>query len=154
MDTAIISALSAVLGSLVGGGASFATAWVNQKNQGRRKILLAQIERRQALYGEFITECSKLAIDAMDHSLEDPRKLFEVYALQNRIRLTSSDAVVAAGETTVRMILRQYYAPNLKSEDFQRMVMTPHPGTDSPNDPLRPFSEACRRELAELHGAC
>ncbi len=83
MDTAIITA---VLGSLVGGGASFATAWINQRYQSRREILIAQIDRRQALYGEFIAECSKLAIDAMDHTLDDPKKLFEVYALQNRIR--------------------------------------------------------------------
>ena len=88
MDASFVGALSATLGAFVGGATTYATAWVTQRQQSRREILLAQIERRQELYGQFIVECSKLVIDAMDHSLEKPEKLFEVYALQNKIRLT------------------------------------------------------------------
>jgi hypothetical protein len=60
MDPTIVSALSAVLGSAVGGSATLATAWITQKTQSRREIVAAEIRKREALYGEFIAECSKL----------------------------------------------------------------------------------------------
>ena len=150
MDTAIISAVSAVLGSLVGGSTSFATAWINQSYQSKRTMLLDQIGRKETLYGEFINECSKLAIDAMDHSLEDPAKLFEVYALQNRIRLISSDAVVAASEKTIKDILFQYYLPNVNFKNIREVAMKNEPEAIAPKDPLRQFSESCRLELSTL----
>ena len=37
MDTMILTAMSGVLGSLVGGSATVATAWVTQKTVNRRK---------------------------------------------------------------------------------------------------------------------
>jgi len=48
-----------------------------------------QFSRREALYAEFISEASKLSIDALDHTLEKPERLADAYALQNRIRATS-----------------------------------------------------------------
>ena len=151
MDPAILSALAAVLGSAVGGSATLGTAWITQKTQSRREVVGAEIRKRETLYGEFIAECSKLAIDALDHKLDSPDKLFQIYALQNRIRLTSSDAVVAAADQTLRRILKQYFAENISHEalrdltreftDFDRLE-----GLDS----LKPFSEACRKELRAL----
>ena len=76
MDPSIVSALSAVLGSLVGGSATIATAWVTQKTQSRRELAAAEIRKRELLYTEFIDECSKLAIDALDHTLDDHHKGF------------------------------------------------------------------------------
>jgi hypothetical protein len=49
----------------------------------------------------------------LDHTLDTPDKLFALYALQNRIRLTSSDAVVAAADQTLRHILKQYFEQNI-----------------------------------------
>ena len=106
MDQSVVSALSAILGSLVGGSATIATAWITQKTQSRRELVGAEIRKRELLYTEFIDECSKLAIDALDHTLDDTTKVFRVYALSSRIRLTSSDMVVAAADQTVKHIPR------------------------------------------------
>ena len=65
MDPSIVSALSAVLGSLVGGSATIATAWITQKTQSKRELAGAEIRKRELLYTEFIDECSKLAIDTI-----------------------------------------------------------------------------------------
>ena len=102
MDSAVISALSAVLGSAVGGTASIATAWFTQRTQGRREMVRAELQKREALYGEFISECSRLAIDSLDQSLDQPELLVKVYSLQNRIRLAASDPVVHAAEHTIK----------------------------------------------------
>ena len=144
MDTAVISALAAIMGSLVGGSATIATAWITQKTQSRREALTAELRKREVLYTEFITESSKLAIDALDHSLEDPEKVFRVYALQNRIRLMSTAMVVTAADQTIGMILSQYFAPNLTMEQMKEFALS-HQA-----DPLKLFSEACRKELDDL----
>ena len=42
MDSSIVTALSAILGSLVGGSASIATAWITQKTQSRRELVITE----------------------------------------------------------------------------------------------------------------
>jgi len=64
MDAAIVSAMAAVFGSLVGGSATVATAWVTQKTLSKRELIGADIRHREMLYGGFIRECSKLVMDS------------------------------------------------------------------------------------------
>jgi hypothetical protein len=154
MDPTIVSALSALLGSAVGGSVTLATAWITQRTQSRRQVVGAEIRKREALYGEFIAECSKLLIDALDHTLDSPDKLLQIYALQNRIRLTSSDAVVAAADQTLNRILKQYFEQNITQqqlrEELSRSLTDDQRKRD---DPLKPFSQACRNELRALQNA-
>ena len=147
MDPAIVSALAAVLGSLAGGSATVAAALVTQRAQGRRELMQAEIHRRQALYGEFLRECSKLLVDAFSHSLEEPQKLVTAYELLNRIRLSASDAVLAEAEGVVRLITDQYFLPNLSIDEIHALVKAERA------DPLKSFGEACRGELKSMQGA-
>jgi hypothetical protein len=78
MDRALLSALAAVLGSLVGATATIATAWLTQRTQARRASVEAEIRKREALYGDFIPEGSKVLIDALDHKLDNPEKLYNL----------------------------------------------------------------------------
>ena len=102
MDVAVLSAMSAVLGSIVGGSASITTAWFTQRTQARRERIRAEVQKREALYADFIAECAELAMDSIDHTLDRPETLVKVYSLENRIRLTSSDDVVAAAAVCSR----------------------------------------------------
>jgi hypothetical protein len=145
LEPSIVSGLSAVLGSLVGGGASIVTAWFTQRAQSQREAVHAEIRKRELVYTEFISECSKLAIDALDHTLDSPTGLIQVYGLLNRIRLTSSDSVVNAAEKSIQEILERYFQPNISTADLRAMIIASHQV-----DPLQGFSEACRHELREL----
>jgi len=145
LDPSIVSGLSAVLGALVGGGASIVTAWFTQRAQSQREAVHAEVRKRELVYTEFISECSKLAIDALDHTLDSPTGLIQVYGLLNRIRLTSSDSVVNAAEKSIQEILERYFQPNISIADLRAMVVASHQA-----DPLKGFSEACRHELREL----
>ena len=69
MDIALVSAMSGVLGSLVGGSASVATTWVTQRTLSKRELLREEMHKRETLYGEFISECGKLLVDALTHTL-------------------------------------------------------------------------------------
>jgi len=144
VDPSIVSALAALLGSVVGGSATISAAWLTQKTQSERERIRVDARRREQIYAEFVSECSKLIIDSLDHTLDDPAKLQEVYSLQNRVRLIGTDPVDRAADETVRRIVTQYLKPNLTSDELQQLALSPR------DDPLRPFAEACREELKAM----
>src|SRR5215467_9120192 len=117
MDAAIVSAMAAVFGSLVGGSATVATAWITQNTLNKRELIGAEIRKREILYGEFIRECSKLLADALTHTLDKQETLLSsfcpAYELIKRIRLSASDAVLTKGEHLLKRITQQYFSPNL-----------------------------------------
>jgi hypothetical protein len=147
MDNAVISAMSAVLGSLVGGSATVATTWVAQRTLGKRELLRAEIKTREALYGEFISECSARLVESFERTLDEPGTLLQVYALLNRIRLCASDAVLTQAERTLHFIAEQYFSPNLSVQEVRNLIRSGH------QDPLKAFGEACRRELKGMRTA-
>ena len=69
MDMEVVSAL---VGTLVGVTATVAMAWINQKTLNHRELIRDEMRMRQTLYGEFITECAGLLMDAFQHTLEKP----------------------------------------------------------------------------------
>ena len=106
MDPTLVGAMAGVLGSLVGGSATVATAWLTQKTASKRELAQLEFRKREALYGEFIAECSKLLLDAMAHTLDKPETLLHAYALLNRIRLSASPAVLKEAEHLLRLNYR------------------------------------------------
>jgi len=148
MDTTILSAMSAVLGSLVGGSATVATAWITQRTLNRRRLFAAEISRRQTLYGAFINECSARALDSFEHTLDKSERLLSIYALLNRIRICASDKVLSEAERALASITEQYFSPNLSLEQLHSMVRN-----GARSDPLRSFAEACRAEAKSMPAA-
>ena len=146
MDATIVSAMAGVFGSLVGGSATVATAWVTQKTLSKRELIGAEIRRRETLYGEFIRECSRLVMDSFVHTLDKPETVLPVYELINRIRLSASDAVLAQAEDLLRHITEQYFSTNLSVDDMRALVRA------GSADPLKSFGEACRVELQSMRG--
>ncbi len=146
MDPVIVSALAAVLGSLVGGSATFATAWVTQRTLSKRELIAGEIRTREMLYGEFIRACSKLVVDSFERTLDKPETLLPAYELLNRIRLCASDAVLSQAEQVLQRITEQYFSPNLSVDEIRALVRSGK--TDG--DPLKSFGEACRLEIKSL----
>lgn len=144
MDTGVISALSGVLGSLVGGSATVATAWITQRTLTRRELEIRDVRQREKLYAEFISECAKLLLDAFTHTLETPDQLLGLYALTNRIRLTASQPVLREAEQLLSRITDQYFSRNLTVEEMHELARS------SRADPLLGFGEACRAELKSI----
>jgi hypothetical protein len=144
MDPTLVGAMSGVLGSLVGGSATVATAWLTQKTASKREMVQMEFRKREALYGEFIAECSKLLLDAMAHTLDKPETLLNAYALLNRIRLSASPAVLKEAEHLVRRITEQYFSNNLSVDEMRGLARS------EDADPLKDFGEACREEFASL----
>jgi hypothetical protein len=147
MDSAWISAFSAVMGSLVGAFTSFVTTYTNQRAQYRRDFLSRQFAQRETLYSEFINEAARLQVDSLAHQIADPSALVIIYALQNRIRLNASQEVVQAAANTIQEIVESYRRPKMTEEDIRRGAYL------EIEDPVKEFGEACRKELNRLSRA-
>jgi hypothetical protein len=144
MDTPMITALAAASGSIVGAVVTGFIAWNTQRMQTMRELTQQRLRERQILYGEFITEASRLVVDAASHSLETPEKLVILYGILGRIRLVSSEKVLAEAEKFLRQIVDLYERPNLTLEQVRATL-------DSEDfDPLKAFSSACRTELLTI----
>jgi len=143
MNPGMIAASAAIFGSLVGALGSVVGTWITQRHQDIRDLLAKTIVRRESLYSDFIAESARLLVDAMVQNNVDPQKLVPLYALLSRIRLSSSAPVLETAEAVIRIIVSTYPKPNLTSEQIQSRAV-------SGDDPLRQFSDACRRELDSL----
>jgi hypothetical protein len=144
MEPALITGLSAVLGSLSGGLASVVTTWMTQRNQTRRDRLRNEIEKRELLYGEFVNEVARLTADAAEHPLEHAEMVVKLFALLSRIRFVSSQSVLDAAEECSRHVLELYVQEKMAPEDLLDVISRTSPQI------LKAFSEACRSELQEV----
>ena len=144
MDMTSVTALSGVLGTLVGVSATGAVAWINQKTLHRRELIRDDMRMRQELYGEFLTECARLLVDAFQHSLEKPETFVPVYGLINRIRLCATKPVLTEAERLVGRITDQYFSNNLTVQEVRQLTRS------GEGDALKEFGEACRAELKSI----
>jgi hypothetical protein len=145
MEINTITALAAILGSVAGASATVATAWVTQRTANKRQLLQAEIGTRQALYGEFVSACAGLLLDAFVHALEKPETLLPVYALVNRIRLCASPTVLREAERLLERIADQYFSANLTVEEMRELAR------NHDADPMMAFAQACRAEFQSMH---
>jgi hypothetical protein len=144
VNSTVVTALAAALGSLVGASASIATTWISQRTQSLRAHMEWKLRERESLYKEFITEASRVAIDALTHSMERPDQIMTLYGVLSRIRLMSGAEVVRQAEACCRRIIELYGRPNLTTDQLRAAVAAQE--VDE-LDPLKEFSNACRTEL-------
>jgi len=142
-DPASVSALAAIFGSLAGALGSAVSAWIAQRHQDRRDLLARKIFHREQLYSDFMSESTKIMVDAAQHTFQDPGRLIPTYALLSRIRLSSSMNVIESAERVLKTILDIYSEPNLTPEEIKSKAA-------EGDDPLRDFSNICRRDLESL----
>ena len=146
MDSTFLTAVAAACGSLVGAAATSVTTWITQRTQTVHAEREEKLRSREALYGEFIAEASRLTMEALCHSLERPDTFVKLYGITGRIRLVATDPVLAAADASIRQIIDLYAKPNLTVEQirlaFERDRL----------DPVEDFSVACRKELLKIAG--
>src|SRR5436190_19071465 len=144
MEASVITALAVAGGSIIGAAASVSTTWLNQHKQTVRELTQARYREREALYAQFITEASRLAVDAVTHSLDTLEKLVTLYGIIGRIRLVASEEVLAAAEACCERIVELYASPNKTVEQIAAAFVPQN------LDPIRQFSSVSRAELSMI----
>lgn len=141
MDTAILSALSALGGASLGAIASIGTTWLNQHYQDLSQRRAQDTARREHLFRDFIDLASKLYADALTHEFTDVSVIVPLYALKAQIYIfAKSRETVARADEVLTRIIEVYYEPN--RDPRQRPDLDP-----GRHDILEAFTIACRDEL-------
>lgn len=144
MNPTFLTAVAAACGSLLGAVATVVTNWLSLRTQRALAEREAKLRSREALYGEFIAEASRLTIEALGHQLEQPDTFVKLYGLLGRIRLVAADRVLAAAEACVRQLVDLFDKPNMTVQQIRTAFERDR------IDPIREFSVVCRRELLDI----
>ena len=147
MDSSIIAAFSAILGTAVGGLTSFLTTFVNQRYAMRRDILAKDVANREQLYSEFLKEVDNLYFDSVNRTLDDTSQqasLITMYSLVGRIRMISSEAVLTSAEKVAEDIVESYKRPPMTFREFQQ--------TWEASNPWHEFTKTVRAERQSMLG--
>ncbi|PYK51705.1 MAG: hypothetical protein DME20_01030 [Verrucomicrobia bacterium] len=144
IDSTLITALAGVMGSAVGGLASFATTYFTQRNQTHRDLISREAAHREELYSQFVNEATNLYIDSLGKTLENAAALIGLYSLVGRIRLIAGDRVLLAAERIAEAIVDSYRRPPRTFEDEYKLVR------ERQVDPLKEFTQACREERRSM----
>lgn len=144
MDPAILSATSALVGSLMGGFSTFCASWVTQRRQLQSHLLLEQATKREKLYADFIVEATKRLAEAWGSQPQEPDVLADLYSIVERMRLVSSSSIIETAEHVVRKVVEVYADPNRTFNDLRSGLIR---GDIHLDNPLKEFTEACKTEL-------
>ena len=96
IQIAILSATSALLGSIVGGLLSYLTARQLKVREWHHVRLEKEIAKREDLYSAFVVECGSLVLIAFDEKLTRAKDVAPLTGLLCRIEMCSSGEVVSA----------------------------------------------------------
>ena len=88
MDNSILPALSAIIGTTVGGLITFLTTFFNQRFAVRRDILARDVANREQLYSEFLKEVGNLYFDSINRTLNDASQQSSLIAMYSLVGLS------------------------------------------------------------------
>ena len=142
MDVAYVSALSALLGSVVGGLISGISTWNSQRLLAKSALIGQDRLRHHDLYRDFIVQASRVYVDALMHDEPQIPDLVGLYALISRMRILSSPRLVACAEQIANAATDYYFVPNKTIAEIHEMIKQ---GADF--DPMKEFSHIAREEL-------
>jgi hypothetical protein len=105
IDPTLLSPVSALLGAMVGGGASLVTAIYTQRCRNRLQRVACEVEKREAVYADFVMHASNLLLNAYTRDEivlgGDVQRLI---GLINRMRLFAPPDIVSGAERVLRVI--------------------------------------------------
>ena len=119
MNPAYISALSALLGSVIGAFASLATTWLTQRHQDEARQHVQEVARRERLFVEFIDLSCKAFVDALQRTAIDPSQIIPLYATMGKLRLFASTRTVEAAEQVMQRTWKPTTLRNLISKSVR-----------------------------------
>jgi hypothetical protein len=144
IDPTLLGPVSALLGAIVGGGASLIAAIYTQRCQDRLQRVAREVEKREAVYADFVMHASNLLLNAYTRDEivlggDEPRLI----GLINRMRLFAPPHLVGGAEKVLRVIIEISLKPSVELRELAKEALSR--GLDP--DPLLAFSSTCRADL-------
>jgi len=144
IDPALLGPVSALLGAIVGGGASLVGAIYTQRYQDRLQRVAREVEKREAVYADFVMHTSNLLLNAYTRDEivlgGDEQRLI---GLINRMRLFAPPNIVDGAEKVLRVIVEISLKPSIELRQLAKEALS----KSLDPDPLLAFSSTCRADL-------
>lgn len=144
MNSAYISTISALAGTVIGGLTSFLTSWVTQTAQVRAARLAVERTKREDLYGRYIDEIALLYSRALSSDTLEYANLVNAFALKGRIVLLATPPVVESANRAAALLVDVYLGPKRDFAEVRQMMQ------DHNADAIGDFARVCRAELEQL----
>ncbi len=144
IDPTLLSPVSALLGALIGGGASIVAAIYTQRTQNRLQRVASEVAKRETIYADFVTSASNLILNAYTHddiTLDGEQQ--RIIGLINRMRLFAATDVLKGAEEVLKAIVEISLKPSV---ELRRLAQDALSKSLDP-DPLLTFSVICRKDL-------
>ena len=142
MNTAYLTAFSALAGSVVGGVTTAVTTWIGLRSTARAGRLGAQYIRRQDLFRDFIVAASNAYSHALVSGEPQLQEIIALYAMVSRMRILCSNEMVSCADKIMRLTIDTYFEPNRTLAELRELIKN-----EADIDPLKEFSEVARAEL-------
>ena len=140
IDAAILSPVSALLGALIGGGASLCAAIYTQRYQNRLQRVAGEIAKREAVYADFVMDASNVLLNAYVHDdIALGGEEHRLIGLMNRMRLFAPPDVVKGAEAVLRAIVEISLKPGIEVRRLAKEALS----ESLDPDPLLSFSLIC-----------
>jgi hypothetical protein len=148
IDPALLSPIAALLGALIGGGASLFGTVYAQRHQDRLQRVAAEIAKRESIYAEFVMHASNWLLEAYTHDEillgGDEQRLL---GLTNRMRLFAPPDIIAAAEAVLKAIVEIALKPRVEVRELAKEALL----RNIDPDPLLKFSQLSRTNLDNIH---
>jgi hypothetical protein len=144
IDPAILSPVSALLGALMGGGASLSAAIYTQNKQNRLQRVAAEVAKRETVYADFVMNASNLLLNAyVRDEIALGGEEQRLIGLINRMRLFAPPDVVKSAEAVLRAIVEISLKPGIEARQLAKDALSESLDPDA----LVAFSLICRADL-------
>ncbi|MBV8419891.1 MAG: hypothetical protein JOZ26_07765 [Hyphomicrobiales bacterium] len=147
IDPAIISPAAALLGALIGSGASLIASIYTQRTQNRLQRIAGEVANREAVYADFVAAASDLTLIAYtndDITLGGEQQ--RLIGLINRMRLFAPPDVVKGAEAVLKALVEIAPKPRVDLRQLAKDAVTKIVDPD----PLLTFSVLCREDLDRI----
>jgi len=122
MDVAYVSAMAALVGSVVADLSPSSTTWLSQRVQARAGPIARETEVREDLYRDFILAASKAYGDALVNSEPPIPELVSLDVMISRMRVVSLPPTIACADKIMLTIIDTYYLPNRSVRELRDLV--------------------------------
>lgn len=142
LQVGLLAAVAALGGSIVGGIITFLTTYYAEKKRFEHELSLRDIEKRETLYSDFIGECTRVILAALDNKKGSALDFSTLFSLTGRIRVVApeeiGDAAAAFGSLAIK-------TPGPEAEEEKRKK---HQADVKPA--RKKFTELCQKEIGDM----
>ena len=143
LQISIISAASALIGSVVGGFVTIVSVHYAAKKQFDHELRLRELDKREVLYADFVAEVSKVLLRSIDDVSAEAAEFIGIFSLSSRIQIVAPKDIADAAKALGRIAMN---ASSIKSDPDRLRHQEEY------KTMLNQFTEKCRCDLDAQKG--